>query len=102
MEAVCRYDWPGNIRELQNVIERAVLLSPGKTLYVPLADLDIGHFSAEESLEEIERRRIELALETAGWVISGPDGAAARLGMKRSTLQFRMKKLGIVRPRQSR
>ena len=102
MEALCRYDWPGNIRELQNVIERAVLLSPGKTLYVPLADLDIGHFSAEESLQEIERRRIESALETTGWVLSGPDGAAARLGMKRSTLQFRMKKLGIVRPRQSR
>jgi formate hydrogenlyase transcriptional activator len=102
MELLCRYDWPGNVRELQNVIERAVLLSPGKTLHVPLTDLDIGHPSAEESLEEIERRRIQSVLENTGWVLSGSGGAAARLGMKRSTLQFRMKKLGIVRPRQSR
>ena len=105
MDALTAYDWPGNIRELQNLIERAVIVSPGPALDVPVSALN-GHGrrraatvpSEIETLEQAERRHIIGALEGSGWVVGGPDGAAARLGMKRSTLQFRMRKLGIVRP----
>jgi formate hydrogenlyase transcriptional activator len=106
MDALSRYDWPGNIRELQNLIERAVILSPGPTLDVPVAALGarrpmpaagiVG--GGAETLEEADRRHIVAALERTNWVIAGPTGAAAQLGMKRSTLQFRMRKLGITRP----
>ena len=110
MEVLTRYDWPGNIRELQNLIERAVILSPGPTLDVPVAALtgrssgkpsDPGLTRARhhsETLEDADRRHITAALERSNWVIAGPNGAAARLGVKRSTLQFRMRKLGITRP----
>ena len=105
MEALIRYDWPGNIRELQNLVERAVILSPGQTLEVPLAALNTrasvsGPAGPDETLREADRRHIVSALERSNWVIAGPNGAAARLGVKRSTLQFRMRKLGIVRPPQ--
>jgi formate hydrogenlyase transcriptional activator len=106
MDALTRYDWPGNIRELQNLIERAVILSPGQTLEVPAAALN-GRTSAPvrteavETLQEADRRHIVAALERSNWVLAGPNGAAARLGVKRSTLQFRMRKLGIVRPQPS-
>jgi formate hydrogenlyase transcriptional activator len=102
MEALTRYSWPGNIRELQNLIERAVILSPGNVLKVPLQDLK--HRSAStitsssQTLEETERSHILAVLEKTKWKLSGPNGAAERLGLNRSTLQFRMKKLGIVRP----
>jgi formate hydrogenlyase transcriptional activator len=103
MDALTRYDWPGNIRELQNLIERAVILSTGPTLDVPVAALNgrkvmPSPVSAAETLEDADRRHIVAALERTNWVIAGPSGAAARLGIKRSTLQFRMRKLGIVRP----
>jgi formate hydrogenlyase transcriptional activator len=103
MDALTSYEWPGNIRELQNLIERAVILSPGPTLDVPVAALNgrkHGAASRDEgqTLEEAERRHIVSALESSRWVIGGANGAAARLAMKRSTLQFRMRKLGIVRP----
>jgi formate hydrogenlyase transcriptional activator len=107
MAALVRYAWPGNIRELQNVIERATILSTGPELRVPLADLKAGAAlrpeagapsSAAMTLEEIERRHILSVLEQTGWVLAGPRGAAARLGIKRPTLQFRMRKLGIERP----
>jgi formate hydrogenlyase transcriptional activator len=106
MDRLVRYDWPGNIRELQNLIERAVILSPGQTLDVPMATLKPPRVhapakersSGHETLEESDRRHILAALEGARWVIGGPNGAAVRLGMKRSTLQFRMQKLGIARP----
>jgi formate hydrogenlyase transcriptional activator len=103
MDALTRYDWPGNIRELQNLIERAVILSTGPTLDVPVAALNgrkvmPSPVSAAETLEDADRRHIVAALERTNWVIAGPSGAAARLGLKRSTLQFRMRKLGIVRP----
>jgi formate hydrogenlyase transcriptional activator len=111
MDTLVRYDWPGNIRELQNLIERAVILSTGSTLDVPVAALNgrkSGSASAApgrsapdkgmETLEEADRRHIVAALESTNWVIAGPNGAAARLGIKRSTLQFRMRKLRIVRP----
>ena len=117
MRALARYDWPGNIRELQNVIERAVIVSPGDVLRVSLADLQnrVPQPKAPEAkqspadapipfgdsrdmrslLEETERKQIVAALERANWIIAGPKGAAAMLGMKRSTLQTRMQRLGI-------
>jgi len=102
MHALSRYHWPGNVRELQNVMERAVILSAGPVLKVPLADLKPRAMRSEaaknDTLEEAERKHILTVLEETNWVVAGPEGAAARLGMKRSTLQFRMRKLGISRP----
>ena len=105
MEALTQYDWPGNIRELQNLIERAVILTTRQTLEVPLAALNArssppAAADAVVTLEQADRRHILAALEQSNWVIAGPNGAAARLGVKRSTLQFRMRKLGIERPQQ--
>ncbi len=103
MRALCEYDWPGNIRELQNLLERAVILSPGPVLRVPVRDLHhrtitVPHSGQHQTLEEAERAHILRTLKETKWVLGGPNGAAARLGINRSTLQFRMKKLGIVRP----
>jgi formate hydrogenlyase transcriptional activator len=106
METLVHYHWPGNIRELQNVIERGVIVSRGPVLKVPMADLRLNGDRSESvrvastpslrgTLDEAERNQILAALEQSRWVIAGPGGAAARLGMKRSTLQFRMRKLGI-------
>jgi formate hydrogenlyase transcriptional activator len=113
MDALSRYHWPGNIRELQNVIERAVIISPG-----PLLDLDVGELKFPKAthpeeraatmksptngvlhgvLAETERQQILQALKQCNWVVAGPHGAAARLGMNRSTLQVRIRKLGILR-----
>ena len=104
MDALVRYPWPGNVRELQNVIERAVILSPGPSLQVPLSDLQaaaeeaLAPAAAAVTLADAEREHILGALRETGWVVGGPKGAAARLGMKRSTLQKKMQKLGISRP----
>jgi formate hydrogenlyase transcriptional activator len=101
MQALTMYDWPGNIRELQNLVERAVILSQGPVLDVPAVAARAHTQSDEaapETLEQAERRHILSALTDSHWVLAGPNGAAARLGMKRSTLQFRMRKLGITRP----
>jgi formate hydrogenlyase transcriptional activator len=93
------------VRELQNVIERAVILSPGPSLQVPLSDLQPppAHVrmpaAAPGTLADAERDHILGALRETGWVLAGPNGAAARLGMKRTTLQSKMKKLDISRPR---
>ena len=104
MEALIRYPWPGNVRELQNVIERAVILSRGHMLTVPVGELNSalkmntpeqGDRNLQEVLQKAEREQILRALEQANWVVAGPNGAAVRLGMKRSTVQFRMRKLGI-------
>ena len=111
MEALARYHWPGNIRELQNVIERAVIISKGPVLNVSLAELkpdismktsaantkvsSVHHESLQEALDETERAEILRAIEEANGVIGGPNGAAARLGIKRTTLHLRMQKLGI-------
>jgi formate hydrogenlyase transcriptional activator len=102
MQGLMRYAWPGNIRELQNVIERAVILSPGPVLQVPLTDLTARVTSAppapHDTLEAAERKHILAVLEETQWVLGGPHGAAVRLGLKRSTLQFRLRKLGLTRP----
>ena len=103
MAVLTRYPWPGNIRELQNLIERAVILSHGPMLQVPLQDLDNRTSprrdnEKDQTLEEAQRAHILAILNATRWVLAGPRGAAARLGINRSTLQFRLKKLGIVRP----
>ncbi len=99
--ALCRYNWPGNIRELENLIERAVILTQGTALYVPLAELKQRAGDAippPTTLEETEREHILRILRSTKWVIGGPTGAAAQLGMKRTTLQSKMQRLGIARP----
>jgi formate hydrogenlyase transcriptional activator len=103
MEALLRYPWPGNIHELQHLIERAVILPPGPVLQVPLGDLHPRPIPSQErgtphTLEEADRALILVTLHETKWVLVGPRGAAIRLSMNRSTLAFRMKKLGIVRP----
>jgi formate hydrogenlyase transcriptional activator len=111
MEALVRYHWPGNIRELQNVIERAVIISKSPVLNVAMGELERvatprthhaeaktnqtkqGHL--DDLLDETERTQILRALEASNGVLGGPSGAAARLGIKRPTLQLRMQRLGI-------
>ena len=113
MDALRRYQWPGNIRELQNVVERAVIISTGSVLHLDVADLQPSKTARPEErpatsksstngalhevLEKTERQQILEALKECNWVVAGPHGAAARLGMKRSTLQKRVHKLGIAR-----
>jgi len=111
MDALVSYSWPGNIRELENLLERAVILSPGKELRVPFSELrnalpapadesplTISTTAPVATLEEAERQHILRALRQTEWRIAGPRGAAAVLGMKRTTLQARIRKLGIRRP----
>ena len=113
MDALSRYHWPGNVRELQNVIERAVIISTGPELGVDVADLKFPEASHPEEraaasnsttngalhhlLKETERQQILQALKECNWVVAGPNGAAARLGINRSTLQVRIRRLGISR-----
>jgi formate hydrogenlyase transcriptional activator len=100
MEALTGYSWPGNVRELQNFVERAVILSPGPVLRPPLSELNniVKRSPARViTLEEFEREHILQILRKAQWVIGGPNGAAARLGLKRTTLLSKMEKLGISR-----
>jgi formate hydrogenlyase transcriptional activator len=113
MDALSRYHWPGNVRELQNVIERAVIISTGPALSVDVADLKFSKAGLPEEkaaalnsktnsalrdvLKETERQQILKALKQSNWIVAGPNGAAERLGMKRSTLRLRMHKLGISR-----
>jgi formate hydrogenlyase transcriptional activator len=101
-----RYSWPGNIRELQNLIERAVILSRGTVLDVPLGELkqngkvnELNSANGSNALEAVEREHILHVLGETNWVIGGPAGAAARLGLPRTTLNNKMQKLGITRPR---
>ena len=102
MKALQAYHWPGNVRELENFIERAVILTQGPDLFVSLAELKRtpSHVtnSGATTLEQAEREHILKALRETNWTIGGPAGAAAKLGMKRTTLQSKMQKLGISRP----
>src|SRR5436309_4725397 len=100
MAALCSYSWPGNIRELQNVVERSVILTPGDVLQIQLNDLQQSNPISPTmagTLEDVERQRILQALQEAGAVIGGRHGAAARLGLKRTTLLYKMQRLGITR-----
>ena len=103
MEVFCSYQWPGNVRELQNFIERAVILSPGPALRAPLTELKEETLRSEQpklgTLEQVEREHMLRAIKESNWVIGGPNGAAALLGMKRTTLAYRIRKLNIpLRP----
>ena len=100
METLVNYSWPGNIRELRNIVERSVILTPGKRLAIPKDDLHESRKPAPApvlTMDDAERRHILDALDASNWVVGGPSGAAAMLGMKRSTLQSRIRKLGIMR-----
>jgi formate hydrogenlyase transcriptional activator len=107
MEVLLAHTWPGNVRELQNFIERAVILSPGKVLRAPLAELkqSVDGLTASGqsatpkamTLKDAEREHIIQALAETNWVIGGPKGAAARLGLQRTTLISKMQRLGISR-----
>jgi formate hydrogenlyase transcriptional activator len=104
MDALSRYAWPGNIRELQNLMERAVLLSKGRSLRVPLGevftDSEPSAISGGNALEQAEREQIVRALRESNWVVGGARGAAARLGLKRTALAYKIQKFGISRPPQ--
>lgn len=103
MDALVAYDWPGNIRELQNIIERAIILSPGRdlilaeSLHVPGAEPPPSNGLLKQDLERVERQQIVDALDASNWKVKGEGNAASRLGLKPSTLRSRMKRLGIQR-----
>ncbi len=99
MAALCRYAWPGNVRELENAIERAVILTSGPALRVPASEFRARAVPSAggDTLEATEREAVVRTLRETNWVLGGPHGAAARLGLKRTTLQSRMRKLGIRR-----
>jgi formate hydrogenlyase transcriptional activator len=98
MNALVRWEWPGNVRELENFIERSLILSSGPTLAAPLKELEREpEESQPDTIESVQREHIVRTLRETGGVIAGPHGAAARLGMKRTTLQSLMQRLGISR-----
>jgi formate hydrogenlyase transcriptional activator len=100
LDALSRYAWPGNIRELENLVERSVILTQGTELQMPLSELKVegSPTPAPTTLKDTEREHILRTLQETRWVIGGPGGAAARLGLKRTTLTSKMKTLGIIRP----
>jgi formate hydrogenlyase transcriptional activator len=101
LKSLVSYDWPGNVRELEHVIERAVIVSQGPVLVIDDLDPAPKKSDGKEApltLADAERTHIVQVLSQTNWVLAGKQGAATRLGMKRSTLQHRMKKLGISRP----
>ncbi len=99
MDRLVHYQWPGNIRELENLVERSVILSQGSRLQLPIGELETNLDVAGTSMESVERNHIVRVLDESNWVVGGPNGAATRLGMKRTTLQSRMEKLGISKRR---
>jgi formate hydrogenlyase transcriptional activator len=103
IDALVRYRWPGNVRELQNFIERAVILFPHTILRAPTSELEPFSARRESNLSmtglaELERDHIVRALELSNWLVGGVNGAAARLGIRRTTLTYKMRKFGIIRP----
>jgi formate hydrogenlyase transcriptional activator len=103
MEALTRYSWPGNVRELRNTIERAMIVSNSPNLIISVPNNNSNHYDYRTmTLKETEIRHIRQVLENVGWKIRGKGGAAEILGMKPTTLETRMAKLGIVRPRKNK
>jgi formate hydrogenlyase transcriptional activator len=98
MQDLKHYSWPGNARELRNVIEYAMIVTSGKTLEVQVPRIMSSENSGSLLLEDVERKHILGVLQKTGWRLTGPDGAAEKLGLKRTTLQSKLKKLGIRRP----
>ncbi len=101
MEDLQQYTWPGNVRELRNLIERALIVCTSRTLEVPLPQRARAKVQANQNLEDFARTHILTVLQQTGWLLSGPGGAAGILGLKRTTLQSKMKKLGIQRPKKN-
>jgi len=101
LDALVTYEWPGNVRELRNTIERAMIVCPGPRLRVPLPGAAARDAAPPQSLEQLERAHVLAVLQETGWRVSGPRGAAKLLGIRPTTLEHRMKKLGIVRPGRS-
>ena len=104
MRILREYDWPGNVRELQNFIERAVIMSPGTVLRAPLESLSRSEqttASEPKTLAQAESEYILKAIKAADWVIGGPRGAARKLGLQRTTLISKMRKLGLSRSREA-
>ena len=100
MDALQRYSWPGNIRELRNIVERAMIISTGPKLRIRLsAAAAPARDQGSSKMVDVEREHILSALEESGWRVRGPNGAAAKLGLKPTTLEARMAKLGVNRPR---
>jgi transcriptional regulator with GAF, ATPase, and Fis domain len=100
MRQMQAYSWPGNVRELRNVVERAVILANGPRMVVPLPENNIGcRTRSSQTLRSVQIEHITATLESTNWRIRGRDGAAERLGLKPTTLETRMAKLGVLRPR---
>jgi DNA-binding NtrC family response regulator len=97
LTALMNWNWPGNVRELENFVERAMILTQGSVLAAPLAELQLDQITTPKTLEGVEREHIIHVLRDSGGLVSGPTGAAARLGMPRTTLQSKLKKLRISR-----
>jgi len=98
MAALQRYEWPGNLRELRNVVERAMITSQGSRLTIPVPEASVAASQRSQRLVDVEREHMRQVLEAANWRIRGAGGAAERLGVKPTTLETRMAKLGIKRP----
>jgi len=101
MAALQQYAWPGNIRELRNVVERAMIVAKGTQLNIPAPSPSSHSGTRSLKLTDVEREHIRAVLELAGWRVRGTSGAAQLLGLKPTTLEGRMAKLGLVRPRQA-
>ena len=99
LKALKAYSWPGNIRELRNIIERAIIRSEGNTLHVDIPEVSGKIIGNTLTMMEMERNHMRRVLASANWKIRGADGAAARLGLKPTTLEARMKRYGLKRPR---
>jgi transcriptional regulator with GAF, ATPase, and Fis domain len=102
MAALQQYSWPGNIRELRNVVERAMIMGTGRRLTFPVLATPIASAGRSAKLKDVEREHIRTVIESTGWRVRGVDGAATRLGLKPTTLESRLAKLGLRRPESSR
>jgi DNA-binding NtrC family response regulator len=99
MNALQKYSWPGNIRELRNIVERAMIVAIGTRLSIPLPEASAVPGKRSTRLADVEKEHVRRVLESTGWRIRGPAGAASRLGLRPTTLETRMAKLGLKRPK---